>query len=302
MPYEPMSDQALNWVLEQWARPRFGDGAIIESVERLVGGITAAMDRIVARSADGGRHRAVLRRWIGHRVHVEDHLDAETGALQALAGHRIGAPELISVDRSGRLAGVPSVLMTEVGGRVELAPADLDSWVRRLARVQASIHELPPTLAGAREGWFDPGVDLGWITDTGLRRAALQAADGPMDGQRVFVHGDYQHFNVLWTDGRVTGVVDWTMAGVGPRGIDVGHCMLNLAGLFSAATAENYLQCYQRAAGVRVDPRAVLRALLIWSPEWLDFIPVQVAGRAAVDLAGMSGRVAEAVRRTLLSF
>ncbi|WP_426565053.1 hypothetical protein ACPPVT_02235 [Angustibacter sp. McL0619] len=56
---------------------------------------------------------------------------------------------------------------------------------------------------------------------------------------------------------------------------------------------------YERAAGVRVDRRADLRALLCFDLEWRRFIPRQVAGRARVDLAGMPDRVAATIRSAL---
>lgn len=74
----------------------------------------------------------------------------------------------------------------------------------------------------------------------------------------MLVHGDYQHFNVLWCDDRLSGVVDWPNAATGNRGSDVGHCRLNLAVLFDARTAGDYLVMYERAAGVPLDRRADL--------------------------------------------
>jgi hypothetical protein len=56
---------------------------------------------------------------------------------------------------------------------------------------------------------------------------------------------------------------------------------------------------YERAAGVRVDRRADLRALLCFDLEWQRFIPRQVAGRARIDLAGMPGRVTTAISGAL---
>jgi aminoglycoside phosphotransferase (APT) family kinase protein len=140
---------------------------------------------------------------------------------------------------------------------------------------------------------------LDWLTDPGLREAAREAASGPLVEEPTFVHGDYQHFNVLWSDGRLSGVVDWPYAGIGNRGSDVGHCRLNLAVLFDARTAEDYLTMYERAAGVRVDRRADLRALLCFDLRWQRFIPRQVNGRAPLDLAGMPDRVSAAVRSAL---
>ncbi len=137
------------------------------------------------------------------------------------------------------------------------------------------------------------------MTDRGLRDAAHEAASGALVDEKVLVHGDYQHFNVLWCEGRLTGVVDWPNAGIGNRGSDVGHCRLNLAVLFDAQTAGDYLRMYEHAAGVRVDRRADLRALLCFDLEWQRFIPRQVDGRAPLDLAGMPGRVAAAIRGAL---
>ena len=104
---------------------------------------------------------------------------------------------------------------------------------------------------------------------------------------------------MLWSDGRLTGVVDWPNAATGNRGSDVGHCRLNLAVLFDAETAADYLVAYERAAGAPVDRRADLRALLCFDLEWQQFIPQQVAGRAPLDLAGMPGRVTAAIRQAV---
>ncbi len=87
--------------------------------------------------------------------------------------------------------------------------------------------------------------------------------------------------------GRLPGVVDWPHAAVGSRGSDVGHCRLDLAVLFDAQTADDYLARYERAADVTVDRRADLRALLCFDRDWQRFIPLQVAGRAPLDVAGM---------------
>jgi phosphotransferase family enzyme len=51
-----------------------------------------------------------------------------------------------------------------------------------------------------------------------LRAAeAAVAATWPDDGRPGLVHGDLWHGNTLWDDGRLTAVLDWDCAGVGPR-------------------------------------------------------------------------------------
>jgi len=159
------------------------------------------------------------------------------------------------------------------------------SWLGQLATTQAAIHTVPNQLQTRWDGWYKDGVTLDWLEDRGLRDAAREAASGPLVDEKVFVHGDYQHFNVLWSQGRLTGVVDWPNAATGNRGSDVGHCRLNLAVLFGPSAAADYLAAYEGAAGVAVDRRA----LLCFDPGWQRFIPRQVAGRAPLDVAGMPG-------------
>lgn len=40
------------------------------------------------------------------------------------------------------------------------------------------------------------------------------------------VHGDFQPGNLLFEGGRLTGIVDWDLAMIGPQGIDVGWLMM----------------------------------------------------------------------------
>ncbi|HEY9294246.1 MAG TPA: aminoglycoside phosphotransferase family protein [Microlunatus sp.] len=292
--YEPPSPQARQWILDC-----VDPSADVVQVERLLGGLTASMDRIVLRRRDGTDRRVVLRRWAPSDRHAQL-VTGEAQALAAVAGHGIGAPVLLATDPDGAQAGAPSLLMTEVPGEVLLTPPDLDDWLSQLAERQASIHALPPTIDTPSCGWFSADRDFGWVEDAGLRRDAVAAASASTDTtQPALVHGDYQHFNVLWTGTELSGVVDWTMTGTGPIGVDVGHCRLNLAVLFSAQAAGDYLKRYEAAAGIAVDPGSDLRALLMWSHEWEQFIPIQVAGRRQVDPSGMRDRVVETIRQSL---
>lgn len=290
--YEPPSPEMLRWAARQVDRR-----AHVVAVVPLPGGITAHMDRVRVGSP-AGVEDVILRRWPD-----EDWADGlvarEAAALVAVRGSEVPAPELLATDETGTDAGVRCTLTSAVVGQPDLAPTDLLSWLGQLATTHAAIHAIPRHLPIRRGGTFDDSAPLDWLADHGLRAAAREAASGPPGDADVLAHGDYQHFNVLWRDGRLTGVVDWPNAATGNRGGDVGHCRLNLAVLFDAATAADYLVRYERAAGVRVDRRADLRALLEFDLGWRSFIPRQVAGRAPLDLAGMPDRVAATVRDAL---
>lgn len=266
------------------------------AVAPMQGGITADMDLVTLQSSR--QQHVVLRRWPG-----EDWADGlvarEAAALAAVQGLGIPAPRLLAADEDGAATGVRCTLTSVLPGEPDLRPHDMQSWLTQLASTQALIHTAPGPLQARWDGWYEDGRPLDWLQDRGLREAAREAASGPLVDEKVLVHGDYQHFNVLWCDGRLTGIVDWPNAATGNRGSDVGHCRLNLAVLFGPREAADYLSGYERAAGVRVDRRADLRALLCFDREWQRFIPRQVAGRARLDVAGMPGRVADAIRDAL---
>ncbi|MBE7187917.1 aminoglycoside phosphotransferase family protein [Jatrophihabitans endophyticus] len=291
-PYRAPGPEVLAWVLGRC-------GAIaVEHVERLVGGITADVDRLVLGRRSGPSLRVVLRRWGTSSGDAGTLVEREAAALAALAPTAVPAPALVAADPTGAEAGVRCLLMTELPGAAQLAPDDTDDWLRRLAQTQALVHRTPLALDATTPGRFDPDRSYAWITDPGVRRAALDAA-AAADGDRVLAHGDFQPFNVLWRDGAPSGVVDWPHAGTGPRAVDVGHCLLNVAVLRDADAAQSFRRHYERAAGVGLDPGGLVRALLGWDPGWQRFIPVQVAGRAPVDVEGMPARVAATIRRTL---
>lgn len=290
--YELPTAEILQWVARQvHARAR------VTAVASLPGGITADMDRVTVDSP-AGLTDVVLRRWPGEDW-AEGLVTREASALAAVRGRGAPAPQFLAMDEDGAETGVRCTLTSALTGQPDLSPADMRSWLGQLAATQAAIHAVPDHPRARWDGWYDEGAPLDWLADRGLRDAACEAASGPLAAEKVLVHGDYQHFNVLWRDGRLSGVVDWPHAATGNRGSDVGHCRLNLAVLFDTKTAGDYLVMYERAAGVRVDRRADLRALLCFDLGWQRFVPRQVAGRAPLDLAGMPDRVAATIRSAL---
>ena len=123
------------------------------------------------------------------------------------------------------------------------------------------------------------------IPASATRPAVWEAAFGILRQQApepatCFIHRDFQHFNLLWLRGLLTGVVDWTRSCTGPADFDVGHCRLNVAVLFGADWAERLRLAYEAEAGRAIDPWWDLYAVTAYSDEWRRFIPVQVAARS----------------------
>lgn len=94
-------------------------------------------------------------------------------------------------------------------------------------------------------------------------------------------------------------MVDWGGAGAGPPDVDVGHCRLNLTLLFSVGAAERFRELYEAEAGRAVDPYWDLHALLSYGPDWKHFLPLQIDGRAPIDVRGMTRRMEEVLALTL---
>ncbi|MFC0673743.1 phosphotransferase family protein [Brachybacterium hainanense] len=283
--------------IETWVRDALGQDVRIARRVRLTGGLSEAMFRLDL--AGAAVPAVVLRRWPSGDAWQQDASRREALALSRLAGTGVPAPALLASDPQGRATGRPSTLMSLLPGDVVLDPADRGAWVRAMADQLARIHALPcgPDVpsSSAHDHLGDPWRRA-WLAGFPAGARALELALAVRDpAAPVLCHGDYQHFNLLWQDGAICGVVDWTMAGSGDPGRDLGHCMLNLAVLHEAADALALRARYEELADRSVDIGWLLWELIGFSPDWEEFIPVQVHGRAPLDVPGMRGRVEEVI-------
>jgi hypothetical protein len=124
-----------------------------------------------------------------------------------------------------------------------------------------------------------------------LARTANTIGDG-------LLHTDYQHYNVLWSRGRLTGIVDWAWPSHGAPDLDLGHCLLNAVLLRDVETAEALRVAYESVAGRATDPACIAMRLLAYGPGWKTFLPRQAVG-IELDLDGMDGRIDELMRVTV---
>jgi len=254
----------------------------------------------------GLRHRLVVRRYIGadQLKWAASAIRREAAVLSALERSGLPAPRLIDSDPDGMRAGIPAIVMSRVPGRIHLNPGEPESWLRQMAALLPRIHELSIE-AAPFESWFDasklappPGNH-----DVSVWRRAIDfVSTAPPAYAPRFIHRDYQHFNLLWTRDRLSGVVDWCLASNGPVDADVAHCRLNLTLLFSASWAERFRLAYEAEAGRSLDPWWDIAGLMSYSQEWKKFIPLQVGNRRRVDIHGMDARMSDilqlALRRT----
>lgn len=230
--------------LEQ-ARRLAGSSATIESVVRLEGGQHAATWRVDTASP---ALTLVVRQFpVGDSAGT-----CEVRVLRALDGLGGLAPVPLGSDLAGHWSGCPTTLISWLDGRADIAPDDRDAWATQLGHTLASVHAVPSDRLSALPRLFEG------------RGATRECLEGPLapwirsDWPQItaapegLTHSDYWSGNVVWRDGVLVGIVDWSGAARGPRGYDVGWCRLDLYLLFDERLADVFLAAYEDAAGRQV--------------------------------------------------
>jgi aminoglycoside phosphotransferase (APT) family kinase protein len=298
-PPDPPPPAALDW-----AARAAGRRWTVVAVRRLTGGIATATHELTLERGTGGRRQKLVLR----RPHAQwassdgSAIAGEARTIEHVRAHAapdvLPAPEVVGlVDGLHEAAPSRGALLTrKLPGRIDLAPADRGSWLQQQADALAAIHALPRLRLVAEP-------DLGfthhharrppdWSRHPELWARALELVDaGPPDTTPTFTHGDFQHFNLLWTRGRLTGIVDWGAWPLRHPDSDTGHCRLNLVILYGSAVAEDFRLRYEAAAGRTVDPWWDLVETVAFLPSWGETILRQVRGRVPVRVADIHRRV-----------
>ncbi len=282
----PASTAALDATTHAWVAGELGERVVAATT--LTGGVASQMLRLTTVS---GRE-AVLRRLTEHpwRRFAESLLGREAAVQTQLSGTAVPTPAPLAVDLDGSRAGVPGLLMTLLPGRVDLVNGGRDR-LRQLAEMLLRVHRFTPDAdAWPRQyqSWAleEKRVVPPWSRDDGLYREAFARLAEPAPSYpRTFLHRDFHPGNVLWRDGRISGVVDWVETSTGPADLDVAHCASNLAGLHGVDAALELRRAYGSAGGTLArDPDACRYWQLL---DLVGFLP------------GPSGRESGAVPGTL---
>jgi aminoglycoside phosphotransferase (APT) family kinase protein len=243
-------------------------GGTITAAWPLRGGTASAVHLLTVRTSGGAVERVVLRRYVRPEAVIEepDVAEREARALQFVAGLDLGAgvatPQLLALDATGTLAGVPALVLSRIAGRVEWFPQDVDRWLQRLAGLLPAIHAAPLPPPGVirpfgpyRQASYQPPP---WARRPRLWTRAVQWFHRPTPdhaGPAVFTHRDFHPGNLLWRRGRVSGVVDWAAASIGPACVDVGHCRGNLFP-YGLEVADRFTAIWERLTGATYHPWA----------------------------------------------
>ncbi|MEJ3655547.1 aminoglycoside phosphotransferase family protein [Actinomycetes bacterium KLBMP 9759] len=166
------------------------------------------MPEVEVELAGGGVNRVVR---VGATVRRPVHrwspaVRALLGQLRA-AGVR-EAPAWHGVDRRGR--DVFDHLPGEVGNYPLSQQVRGEAALVSAARLLRRMHDASVPVVGMR--------DLPWHV-------------APLEPVEVICHGDFAPYNCVFSEGRTTGVIDFDMAGPGPRRWDIAYALYRFAPL-----------------------------------------------------------------------
>jgi len=232
----------------------------------------------------------------------------EAYVLEFLNNHGISTPKLISADFNGEICGVPAVIMTYLEGKVDITPKDINSWLHEIAKTLADIHNInfkefhwkykswtnredikPPSWSNKKELWW---------------RAIEIVNSNPPKYKDCFLHRDYHPTNILWQGGRISGIVDWVNACIGPASVDIAHCCGNLAFMYGSEIADRFLQAYQKISNDKnqYHPYWDLDWILGRLPEPTFYNPWKQFGLSVIEKEVLKQRLEEHLERVMLKW
>jgi len=253
----------------------------------------------------GGRN-AVLRVIAARRAGETETEVAAMTHVARVAQAGLPVPELLGYDLAEQ-TGYALMLTGQVAGS-GVIPAEPDpERLRALGAVAARISSvtLSPTRAlpvryrpieaedFARLRREQGASDLLRAAEAAVARADAAAAAGTSaagagadDGRAGLVHGDLWYGNTLWDeDGRLTAIIDWDCAGVGPAGIDLGSLRCDAAWCHGLAAADDILRGWVAEAGRPARDVAYWDVVAsLSSPPDMGWFPESMAAQGRPDL------------------
>lgn len=142
-------------------------------------------------------------------VRAADHLRATVAAPTLLGGL---APRVLAADPDGSLTGQPVIVTTMLRGGACITPEDPTDFATQLGRALARVH------AHDASPWLPEVMAAAFPVDGATAASPRDAWDRLFLAPRVLTHFDFWSGNTLWHESRLTGIVDWSGAGLAPRG------------------------------------------------------------------------------------
>ncbi len=256
-----------------------GPSAAIRNVARLEGGQHADTWRVETKNPT---HSMIIRQFPA----ADDAAAREQRVLRTLDGLGGLAPVPVGGDLNAQWSEHPTSLISWLDGQADITPTEPTQWAEALGRALAVVHAVPSERLIALPSVFDRSGGSQDVLNGPLAMRVRSRWAQVTGSPEVLTHSDYWSGNVVWRNGKLTGIVDWSGAARGPRAFDLGWCRLDLVLLLDEHVADIFLWAYQTATGatggdtVLWDSWAVARshnAVETWAP---NYAPL---GRADLD-------------------
>jgi aminoglycoside phosphotransferase (APT) family kinase protein len=203
----------------------------------------------------------------------------EARVLAALGGLDGLAPRVLASGLGVRASEGSWVVISRLPGTADITPVQPSAWAGQLGAALARIHATSLHRLTGFESVLDRSG--GSFADISGPAASPVAASREFlaSAPAVLTHYDFWSGNVLWQDGVLTGVVDWSGGALGPAGFDVGWCRLDLYLLYDERIADVFLDSYEAASGSAIPDRlrwdlwAIARShenVETWVPNYRD--------------------------------
>ena len=228
-------------------------GAALRSVRRLTGGVSAQVYALEVAQSSGALARVVVR----EHSPVESHYTAELEFLLLKALHSLDlpVPQPILFDARCTLAATPFVIMAAIPGSSVIPTGEAFEYIDEMASQLFRIHQAPIQNLPALPSRLDPLPEvfeyLPTAAEWGGLKARLRAlTDTGFKGAPCLLHGDYWAQNLLWEQGRITGILDWEDAAIGDPLSDVAGASVELRYLFGREGMQRFIAAYSALSSV----------------------------------------------------
>jgi aminoglycoside phosphotransferase (APT) family kinase protein len=238
--------------------------SVLTSIRVADGSFSNYTHIVTAELKDGSPYQVVVRRYkVFGDYDRGEKARREFKTFQLLNQHQVPAPEVLHLDETGDVLGIPGIVTRFVDGKLIMdTPTDPIDWAQKLAKTLAKIHSIPCgeeeqkfLLKGNEEvSWFlkydEPpkymqgypgGADL-WHLMKNLNEKFR--ADTP-----ALLHIDYWSGNILWHENEISAVIDWEEAAYGDPACDVAYAMMNITLMGFPEAADEFLRVYQSELG-----------------------------------------------------
>eukprot|EP01006_Ploeotia_vitrea_P011673 TRINITY_DN3103_c0_g2_i1.p1 TRINITY_DN3103_c0_g2~~TRINITY_DN3103_c0_g2_i1.p1 ORF type:complete len:324 (+),score=48.52 TRINITY_DN3103_c0_g2_i1:28-999(+) len=238
----------------------WGEGCVVEKWKTLKddspgGGNIIRLD-IQVRPDDATQHFIIRQHGTRDRENNPGIAQDEYHLLQVLEASPIAAPKAIHVDSSCSHSSTPFLIVSYIAGDPDFSLSGAVDRAAQMAKQLAAIHTCnlrmdslsflkvreTPQLNGHPPDLHKTVID------------ALEANWPPLDrNPNVLLHGDFWPGNVVWQDGKLSGVIDWEDVALGDPMQDFAIARMDQAFIMGWDAMLMFSKVYRDVVGDKFD-------------------------------------------------